>query len=67
VSVRERFDDAATWRHFHGALTVVWMVLVPVSLVFLRESLPWIVFMSVWANVVGHFSAWQAARSEQAS
>jgi len=49
---------------FHGWCTVVWAVLIPISVLFLRESVPWIVLMSVWANFVGHFSSWQATRVE---
>jgi hypothetical protein len=28
---------------------------------------PWLVFMSLWANVIGHWSAYQAARAEKAT
>ena len=49
---------------FHGWMTVIWAILIPVSVVFLRDSVPWIVLMSVWANFVGHFSSWQATRVE---
>lgn len=31
----------------------------------LRESVPLLVFISIYANVAGHFAAWQAARVEQ--
>ena len=40
-------------------------MLIPISvLTDLRESVFWIVLMSVWANFVGHFSSWQATRVE---
>lgn len=42
----------------------MWMALVIPSLFWWRESVPWIVFMSVWANVVGHWSSYQAAASQ---
>lgn len=32
-----------------------------------RESVPYIAFCSVYANFVGHFSGWDAARAEQAN
>jgi hypothetical protein len=51
-------------RAFHGTLTGVWLLLIVPSLVWWRESVPWLVFMSVWANVAGHFASWQAARVE---
>lgn len=49
---------------FHGWATVVWVGLVPPTLLLWRNSIPWLAFMSVWANVAGHFSSWQAARVE---
>lgn len=50
---------------FHGWMTLVWFVLIPISvLTELKNSVPWVVAMSVWANFVGHFSSWQATRVE---
>ena len=37
------------------------------SLLWWKESILWVVLMSVWANISGHFSAWQATRAEEAS
>lgn len=52
-------------RAFHGWMTVIWGIFIPVSVfTSLRESIMWIVLMSVWANFVGHFSSWQATRVE---
>lgn len=57
--------DAKFLKRFHGWMTVVWGILIPVSLFTeLKASLMWIVLMSVWANFVGHFSSWQATRVE---
>lgn len=52
-------------RRFHLALTVVWFGLVPPTIVWWRSSIPWLAFMSVWANVISHFSAYMAARAEE--
>lgn len=30
-----------------------------------RDSVLWVALMSIWANVVGHASAWQGARAEE--
>jgi len=51
-------------KNFHAVATLIWLVLVVPSLLLWRASITWIVFMSVWANVAGHFSSWQAARVE---
>ena len=61
---RDIFRQPETWRRFHGTMTIIWIILIIPSLLWWREALPWIVFMSVWANVGTHFGAWQGARSE---
>lgn len=44
-----------------GAL-VLWIVPgLPLSY-WLRESVPWLVFLSVYAIIVGHWSGWSAER-----
>lgn len=54
-------------RHLHAGLTVMWLAFAPVAmLTSLRESVPLLVGISVYANVAGHWSAWQAARAEEA-
>jgi hypothetical protein len=52
---------------FHAAATALWVVLMGPSLLWWKESIPWLVAMSVWANVAGHFAGWMGARSEAAS
>jgi hypothetical protein len=52
-------------RSFHGWLTLLWGLLIPITVFTgLKGSIVWIALMSVWANFVGHFSSWQAARVE---
>lgn len=53
-----------TWKRLNGSATLVWLALVVPTLALWRESVPWIAFMSIWANVVGHLSAWVAGRAE---
>jgi hypothetical protein len=58
----------ARWlRRFHAVATVVWLLLVVPSVIWWRDSVPWVVAMSVWANVASHFGAWQASRAEDAA
>jgi hypothetical protein len=54
-------------RRFHGTATVVWLLLIPPTVLWWRSSVPWIALMSVWANFVSHWGAWQSARAEQAA
>jgi hypothetical protein len=61
----ELFGRPAFLKGFHGWMTLLWGLLIPVTvLTDLKTSIFWIALMSVWANFVGHFSSWQAARVE---
>lgn len=52
-------------RRMHGLLTVGWAAMIPVSVFTgLRNSVPYLVGLSVYALFVGHFSSWQASRAE---
>jgi hypothetical protein len=53
------------WRLVHFWLMVLWVVLAVPTFVLWLNSVPWLVFMSWYAIVVGQFGAWQAARIEE--
>jgi hypothetical protein len=56
-----------TARRFHLAMMAVWAVaLIPTLLVW-KDSILWVAFMSLYANFVGHYGAYQAARAEDAN
>lgn len=44
-----------------ATLTAVWLCLVFPSVTIWKDSVPWLVFMSVWANVAGHAAGWISA------
>jgi hypothetical protein len=51
---------------FHFVMMIVWLLLgIPTVLVW-KQSILWVAFMSLYANFVGHFGAWDAARAEAA-
>lgn len=52
-------------RRFHLTMMAIWALLLVPTLLVWRNSLTWIVTMSLYANFVGHFSSWGAARSEE--
>ena len=53
------------WRRFHlGAMMVAAACIVP-TVLWWSDSVLWIAFLSIYANFVGHFGAWQAARAEE--
>lgn len=51
---------------FNLILTFVWVALTAPSLTWWKNSILWVILISLWANIVGHFSAYIAARSERA-
>lgn len=65
MRVFQLFGRPAFLKAFHGWMTLIWGVLIPVTILTgLKGSIVWIALMSVWANFVGHFSSWQATRVE---
>jgi hypothetical protein len=59
--------EPKTFRRFHLVLMIVWALLLIPTLLWWHNSILWVAGMSLYANFVGHFSAWQAVRSEEAS
>lgn len=58
--------DPRVLRHFHAAAAVVFAVQIPVALFTgLKDSVPYLVFLSLWALVAAHWGAWQATRAEE--
>lgn len=57
-------NDPIFMRKFHGWATVIWFAASIPICIFLASSVPFLVFISVYAVVTGHLSSWQAARVE---
>lgn len=60
--------DPRAMQRIHGVLTLAWLAvgllgLLPIAAPF-RESIAVLFFISVYANVAGHWSSWQASRVE---
>lgn len=49
---------------FHMWATIAFFLLIGPSVLWWKNSVPYLVAISVWANFAGHLSAWQAARVE---
>lgn len=59
--------SATALRRFHAVLTVLWLVMVPVSILTgWIESVVFIAAISIYANFAAHFAAWQGSRAEEA-
>ncbi|MDT5015857.1 MAG: hypothetical protein QOD39_2017 [Mycobacterium sp.] len=57
--------DPVFMRRVNGWLTILWIVMIPVSLMTgWVKSVVYVSALSLWALVSGHWSAWQAARVE---
>jgi hypothetical protein len=61
----DRFqNDPVFMRKLNGWLAVIWLAAsIPICL-FLSTSVPFLVFVSVYAIVTGHWSTWQGSRIE---
>jgi len=60
----DKLDDSTFLQKFHGWFTVIWFVAAFPVCIWLNQSVPFLVFISVYAIVISHWSAWQAARIE---
>lgn len=49
----------------HALLTLTWAIAVIPTLLWWRDSILWVASMSVWANVVSHATAYEAARAKE--
>lgn len=59
-------QDPRKARHFHAAATILWIAMIPVAIfTALKYSVPFLVFLSLWALVGSHWGAWQAVRAEE--
>lgn len=56
--------DPVFMRKVNGWAAIIWLVAAPPICIWLSSSVPFLVFISVYAVVTGHWSAWQAARVE---
>lgn len=63
---REWLAQAKTQKSINGWLAFVWLGFGILGLIVggIRESIPVLFFISVYANVAGHWSGWQGGRTE---
>jgi hypothetical protein len=54
-------------RYFHFGMVFVWGSLAVPTVVWWKESILWVAFMSLYANLVGHWGAYQASRAEDSA
>jgi hypothetical protein len=58
--------SATTLKHVHFVLTILWALMIPIALYTgWIESIVFVSAISLYANFAGHFSSWQATRTEE--
>ena len=63
-TIRALMADPVMMRKANGWLTILWFIAALPICLYLSDSVPFLVFVSVYAVVTGHLSTWQAARVE---
>ncbi|HBV2583327.1 TPA: hypothetical protein MDS46_004396 [Klebsiella pneumoniae] len=51
----------------HLVAAVMWAGLAIPSLIWWKDSVLWVILISIYANIVGHLSGYSAARADQAA
>ncbi|MBC8901870.1 hypothetical protein E6P77_08125 [Klebsiella pneumoniae] len=51
----------------HLVAAVMWVGLAIPSLIWWKDSILWVILISIYANIVGHLSGYSAARADQAA
>lgn len=51
----------------HLVAGVMWVGLAIPSLIWWKDSVLWVILISIYANIVGHLSGYSAARADQAA
>lgn len=52
---------------FNLIMVFVWLALTVPTVLWWRDAIMWIAFMSLYANAAGHWSAFQAARAKESA
>lgn len=54
-------------KKLHLGAAIVWGLLAIPSVIWWKESVLWVIIISIYANIVGHLSGYTAARADEAS
>lgn len=55
----------AKWlRRFHLTMVIVWAALSVPGIILWKDSILFVIILSIYANIAGEFGAYQAARTE---
>lgn len=66
IGVAKLLKSPVALRRFHGAATWAWLTMIPIAaFTGLKDSVPFLISISLWALVGAHWAAWQSVRAEQ--
>lgn len=54
-------------KKMHLAAAALWVLLAIPSVIWWKNSVLWVIIISIYANVVGHLSGYTAARADEAA
>ena len=54
-------------RRIHATFAAVWLALSIPSMIWWKNSIPYLIFLSVYAIVAAHAAAWAGARAEESN
>lgn len=54
-------------KKMHLAAAVLWVLLAIPSVIWWKNSVLWVIIISIYANIVGHLSGYTAARADEAA
>lgn len=56
--------NAVRLRKLHAVMTIFWVVMTIPTVLWWHDSILYVALISVYALIIGHWSAWQASRAE---
>ncbi|AKZ73969.1 hypothetical protein [Enterobacter roggenkampii] len=59
--------SSRTIKRCHLAAAIIWFILTIPSVIWWKNSVLWVIIISIYANIVGHLSGYSAARADQAA
>lgn len=48
-------------------MSFLWLILAIPSVIWWKDSVLWVIIISIYANIVGHLSGYTAARADEAA
>lgn len=66
IGLAKLLESPTVLRRFHAGATWIWLAMIPIAAFTpLKDSVPFLVSISLWALVGSHWAAWQGVRAEQ--